>query len=140
MTDTGVHAVFFFVREFGIWYGTVRLRLYQDVFVTDCKNIRIQILDDYLHFQRFITHHTMEYPLDVKLTPDEVYILCEDSPCILVFSHAGEKIRSLFTWGTEMQIGEAYFFCLDRTQNLLFSDWENNQVRIFSIVSLKLEL
>ena len=105
-----------------------------DVFVADCYNNRIQILDDSLHFQRKIKHQTMERPLDVKLTPDEVYVLCYVSPCILVFSHAGEKLRQLITWGEGMgmQIGSAYFFCLDRKQNLLISDWLNDEVRIFS--------
>ena len=74
----------------------------------------------------------MKYPRDVKLTPDEVLVLCNDSPCILVFSHAGEKIRQLITLGTGMQIELADFFCLDRNQNLLICDWRNNEVRIFS--------
>ena len=65
-----------------------------DMFVADCSNHRIQILDDSLHFQREITHRTMEHPRDVKVTPDEVYVLCAVSPCILVFSHAGEKYDS----------------------------------------------
>ena len=104
-----------------------------DVFVADSSNNRIQILDDSLHFQREIIHQTMKYPLDVKLTPDEVYVLCAVSPCILVFSHAGEKLRQLITWGgMGMQIGTAVFFCLDRNQNLLISDWWNHEVRIFS--------
>ena len=104
-----------------------------DVFVADCDNRRIQILDDSLHFQREITHLTMRDPQDVKLTPDEVYVLCYVSPCILVFSHAGEKLRQLITRGIMgMQIGRAYFFCLDRKQNLLISDWLNHKVRIFS--------
>ena len=104
-----------------------------DVFVADYKNNRIQILDDSLHFQREITHQTMEQPLDVKLTPDEVYVLCRVSPCILVFSHAGEKIRQLITRGDiGRQIESADFFCLDRNQNLLISSWWNGEVRIFS--------
>ena len=49
-----------------------------------------------------------------------------------MFSHAGEKIRSLITLGTGMQIGFAYFFCLDRKHNLLITDWSNDQIRIFS--------
>ena len=103
-----------------------------DVFIADSYYHRIQILDNSLHIQRSITHETMKSPLDVKLTPDEVYVLCAVSPCILVFSHAGEKIRSLVTRGDGMQIGSADFFCLDRKQNLLISDRRNNQVRIFS--------
>ena len=103
-----------------------------DVFVADHNNNRIQILDDSLHFQREITHQTMKLPNDVKLTPDEVYVLCYVSPCILVFSHAGEKIRQLITRGIGMQIEYARFFCLDRKQNLLITDWSNREVRIFS--------
>ena len=119
------------VGEFNYPFG-LTVSTNGDVFVADCENNRIQILDDSLHFQRFITHQTMKRPVDVKLTPDEVYVLCDKSPCILVFSHAGEKIRSLITQGIGMQIGYAHFFCLDRKQNLLISDWGNNEVRIFS--------
>ena len=149
VTDTGVHAVFQFkieadmrlvakvgsegsgVGQFDTPLG-LTVSTNGDVFVADYINNRIQILDDSLHFQRFITHQTMKLPYDVKLTPDEVYVLCKDSPCILVFSRAGEKIRSLITRGTGMQIGTADFFCLDRKQNLLICDWENHQIRIFS--------
>ena len=75
----------------------------------------------------------MKRPRDIKLTPDEVFVLCELSPSILVFSHAGEKIRSLITQGGGgMQIGPADFFCLDKQQNFLISDYGNEQVRIFS--------
>ena len=149
VTDTGVHAVFQFkieadmrlvaklgsegsgVGQFDYPYG-LTVSTNGDVFVADYNNNRVQILDDSLHSQRLIKHQTMKHPCDVKLTPDEVYVLCDDSPCILVFSQAGEKIRSLITRGAGMQIGYAYFFCLDRKQNLLICDWENNEVRIFS--------
>ena len=150
VTDIGVHAVFQFKIEVdmrlvaklgsqGSGMGQfnsprgLTVSTNGDVFVADCNNHRIQILDDSLHFQREITHQTMKYPWDVKLTPDEVYVLCPVSPCILVFSHAGEIIRQLITWGgMGMQIGEAFFFCLDRKQNLLICDWWNHEVRIFS--------
>ena len=148
VTDVEVHAVFQFKIEaemrFIAKFGSkgsgmgqfnspqgITVSTNGDVFVADYNNNRIQILDDSLHSQRFITHQTMEYPRDVKLTSDEVYVLCVDSPCILVFSHAGEKIRSLITWGRRMQIGSAHF-CMDRKQNLLICDWGNDQVKIFS--------
>ena len=150
VTDIGAHAVFRFKIEtdmrlvaklgsegsgVGQFDSPVGLSVSPngDVFIADSRNNRIQILDDSLHFQRSITHQTMESPCDIKLTPDEVYVLCRVSPCILVFSHAGEKIRSLVTRGGRgMQIGSAFFFCLDKKQNLLISDYGNKQVRIFS--------
>ena len=152
VTDIRVHAVFQFKIEvdmrlvaklgskgsgIGQFYSPRGLTVSTngDVFVADCYNNKIQILYDSLHFQREITHQTMKHPRDVKLTPDEVYVLCAVSPCIIVFSHAGVKIRQLITRGGEgmgMQIGLASFFCLDRKQNLLISDWSNEEVRIFS--------
>ena len=149
VTDTEAHAVFRFKIEADMRFvaklGSQGFVMGQfdcplglsvspngDVFVADSNNHRIQILDDSLHFQRSIIHQTMEHPRDIKLTPDEVYVLCAVSPCLLVFSHAGEKIRSLVTQGMGMQIGSATFFCLDRKQNLLICDYGNRQVRIFS--------
>ena len=149
VTDTGAHAVFHFKIEadmrliaklgrkgsgIGQFDSPLGLTVSTngDVFVPDYLNNRIQILDATLHFKSLITHQTMEYPRDVKLTPDEVFVLCHGSPCIRVFSHAGEEIRSLITRGIGMQVGVAFLFCLDRKQNLLISDWLNHQVRIFS--------
>ena len=149
VTDREIHAVFQFKIEVDMrlvaklgGYGSgmgqfsyphgLTVSTNGDVFVADFGNNRIQILDDSLHFKRKITHQTMKHPCDVKLTPDEVYVLCDVSHCILVFSHAGEKIRQLITLGDGMQIEFARFFCLDRKQNLLISDWRNSEVRIFS--------
>ena len=103
-----------------------------DVFVADYDNDRIKILDPSLRFKRHVTHQSMKNPQDVKLTRDEMYVLCDDSPCVRVFSHAGEMTRSLVTRGDEMQVSDAYFFCLDAQQNLLISDYGAHNVKIFS--------
>ena len=104
----------------------------RDVFVADIFNHRIKILDQSLRFKRHVTHQSMKEPLDVKLTRDEMYVLCNSSPCVLVLSHAGEMTRSLVTRGTGMQMYKAEFFCLDAEQNLLISDLGAHDVKIFS--------
>ena len=103
-----------------------------DVFVADIFNHRIKILDQSLRFKRHVTHQSMKYPQDVKLTRDEMYVLCRSSPCVLVLSHAGEMTRSLVTRGDGMQVDHAFFFCLDAEQNLLISDNRAHDVKIFS--------
>ena len=103
-----------------------------DVFVADCDNDRIKILDQSLRFKRHVTHQSMKNPRDVKLTRDEMYVLCDSSPCVLVLSHSGEMTRSLVTRGDGMQVSNAYFFCLDAEQNLLISDYRAHDVEIFS--------
>ena len=103
-----------------------------DVFVADRNNNQINILDESLRFKRHVTHQSMEKPLDIKLTRDEMFVLCDISPCVLVFSHAGEMTRSLVTRGDGMQVTNAQFFCLDAEQNLLISDSSAHNVKIFS--------
>ena len=103
-----------------------------DVFVADICNHRIKILDQSLRFKRHVTLPSTKEPLDVKLTRDEMYVLCNTSPCVLVLSHAGKITRSLVTRGTGMQVDQAFFFCLDAEQNLLISDYRANDVKIFS--------
>ena len=62
-----------------------------DVYVADCSNNRVQILNSSLQHLRTLTEQLIESPLDIKLTADEVYVLCKDNSCVHVFSHAGER-------------------------------------------------
>ena len=147
MTDKGVHAVFQFKIEvdmrlvaklgsrgsgIGQFNSPLGLTVSTngDVFVADNNNHKIQILDDSLHFQREITHQTMKHPNDVKLTPDEVYVLCNYT-YIYVLTYTGNMIRSFY-----IQIGyryyEASFFCLDAEQNIIVRDCYNNNIRILT--------
>ena len=90
-----------------------------DVFIADRENHRIKILEQSLRFKRHVAS-------------DEMYVLCESSPCVHVFSQAGEMTRSLVTRGDGMQVSLAEFFCLDAELNLLLSDYGANDVKIFS--------
>ena len=149
MSDTGVHGVFHFKIEADMrlvaalvgkgsgdgkfdYPRQLTVSANGDVFVADYDNHRVQILDESLHFQRSIKHDSMRFPRDVKLTNNEVFVLTESSPCVIVFSHAGEKIRSFITRGQGMQVTGAWFFCLDAPKNLIISDYGAKSVKIFS--------
>ena len=105
-----------------------------DIFVTDQNNHRIQILDSKLHFLRHISHDSMRRPSDVILTPDEVYVLSNtDSPCVHVFSHTGDKIRSLITGEyAGDQLAYPALFCLDANKNFVISYIRPSVVKVFS--------
>ena len=103
-----------------------------EVYVADCSNNRVQILNSSLLHPRTLTQPRIEYPRDIKLTADEVYVLCLDNPCILVFSHAGERLRSLVSRGYQMQVTYPSFFCLDSAENIIISDWESYRIKIFT--------
>ena len=150
VTDDGVHAVFQFkieidmrlvaklggegsgMGQFNSPHG-LTVSTNGDVFVADRKNNRIQILDDSLHFQREITDRRMQNPLDVKLTPDEVYVIC-NIKYILVLTYTGNMIRSIDTQTGYIRYGILVtpFFCLDAEQNIIVRDWNNDNIRILT--------
>ena len=122
------------VNEFSFpYYLTVTTD--RSVLVADYDNDRIVVMDTDLKHKRYIKHQTMTRPTDVKVNNNKVYILSEqDSPCLHVFSLTGEKIRSLITRDYEgnTQVMKCFSFCLDKKQNILMSDNEAGNIKVFS--------
>ena len=98
-------------------------------------NDRIVVMDTDLKHKRYIKHQTMTYPRDVKVNNNKVYILSiQDSPCLHVFSLTGENIRSLIIRDYEgnAQVRQCYSFCFDKKQNILMSDYQAGNIKVFS--------
>ena len=65
-----------------------------DLFVADCGNNRVQILDSNFQYKRHISHHSMVNPCYLKLTSDKVYVIDLPNPPtyrINIFTHMGDK-------------------------------------------------
>ena len=104
-----------------------------DVYIADIYNDRIQVLNSSLHPIKELTHPSMHEPYDVKLTPEEIYVLSpDDSPCVHVFNYGGQKMRALITRGVGMQVTRPFFFCLDPENSLILSDTDDHTIKIFS--------
>ena len=88
-----------------------------------------------LEFQKTIEHASMTLPYDVKLLDNKVFVLsCRDNPCLHVFTQSGEKLRSFITrdrQGNE-QVKRGFYFCFDKQQNILISDWVDYSIKVFS--------
>ena len=104
-----------------------------DLYIADTSNDRIQILDGSLHPIRNVTHPSINEPNDVKLTAEEMFVISSvEFPCVHVFTHSGDKIRSLITRGVGMQVTDPKYFCLDIKKNLIIGDWDSDQFKVFS--------
>ena len=101
-----------------------------DVYVAEYNNNRISILDSSLHYIRTLTQEHIKWPCDVKLTDNTVYLLCDVSPNILVFSYGGELIRSVLT--RDIQINDPMYFGIDAAENIIISDWGSHSIEVFS--------
>ena len=103
------------------------------VFIADSNNNRICIHDPDLNHLRNITHQSISYPYDVKVSRDRLYVLCPlDNPCLLVLTLEGDKLQSLITCGEGMDVLGPLFFCFDPLNNFVLSDYESHSIRVFS--------
>ena len=103
------------------------------VFIADYGNYRICIHDPDLNHLRNITHQSISYPSDVKVSCGRLYVLCpNDNPCLLVLTLEGDKLHSLITRGEEMDVLSSLFFCLDPLNNFVLSDSKSHSIRVFS--------
>ena len=75
----------------------------------------------------------MKKPCDVKLTINEIYVLCyQESFCVHIFSYNGDILRSLITCGNGMQALKTLFFLLSPDENMIISDNWGQQILIIS--------
>ena len=103
------------------------------VFIADRDNNRICIHDPDLNHLRNITHPSMSYPYDVKVSRDRLYVLCQNTnPCLHVLTLEGDKLHSLITRGEGMDVLYTFFFCLDPLNNFVLSDYGSHSIRVFS--------
>ena len=103
------------------------------VFIADSGNYRICIHDPDLNHLRNITHPSMSYLFDVKVSRDRLYVLCpNNNPCMLVLTLEGDKLHSLIPCGEGMDVLYPDFFCLDTLNNFVLSDYKSHSIRVFS--------
>ena len=103
-----------------------------DVYIADCDNNRVQIFTTSLLYLRSLTQQRIKQPRDIKLTADEVYVLCHDKPCLHVFSHVGERLRYLISNNDQVPLYSPNFFCLDSAENIIISDYWTDCIQIFT--------
>ena len=103
-----------------------------DIYVAEDDNNRISVLDDILNFKRFVQHKTILSPQAVLFTDDNMLILSHISPYrIHLLTLQGKYLKSIIS--VEPQpITMAYFFCLDRVNNILVSNYDKNLVQVYN--------
>ena len=100
------------------------------IYICDCWNSRIHCLNLNLTFNSFISKLTR--PRDIKLTPQDIVVLTEGSPCILFYDYSHQLIRQIVTRGEGKQVIAPRYFCLDTEFNIMMTDLSADRVLIFS--------
>ena len=106
-----------------------------DVFVADCYNHRVCIFSHDLKFTSKLGVGQLDYPKDVKLTPDCQVVVLDCSPeCVHFYSRNGHLLSSCVSRGRgpEYLVTIPSFLCMDIAGNLIISDWDNDSIKIIS--------
>ena len=100
------------------------------IYICDCLNNRIQCLNLNLTFNSFIPN--VNYPRDIKLTPQNIIVLTSGNSCIQFYDYSHQLIIEIITRGEGNQVINPRYFCLDREFNILITDFSADIVMIFS--------
>ena len=103
-----------------------------NIYVCDCFNDRVQILTEELKYHSVLGIDLFEYPLDVKVTRDRVFVLADSDPCMFVFNSDHVLTNRLITKGVGKQTSSSFYFDIDREHNIIMSDYWNHCVYVFN--------
>ena len=118
--------------EFNWPYGVTIDESNGNIYVSDCGNNRIQVLFQDFRFIYQFGKDTLKYPLDVKLSKEFIFVLDDFNPCVHLFNYNHILQKSVFSRGKGKQVISPCYFFIDRTDNILISDYGSDSIRIFN--------
>ena len=93
-----------------------------NLYVADKGNDRICVFDKELKLLRTLAQREIAKPRDVQVVGEELAVLTEEAPFLIVFSLKGEVLRTLNA--LEQFCIEPWFFFIDEEWNILISDYD----------------
>ena len=102
-----------------------------NIYVSDYRNNRIQVLSqDFLFISQF-GKDALKCPCDVKLSKEYILVLDESNPCLHLFNYNHILQKSVISRGQGMQLIDPSYFFIDQTDNILISDCGSDSIHIF---------
>ncbi|KAI6659230.1 RING finger protein nhl-1 isoform X3 [Oopsacas minuta] len=103
-----------------------------DVYVAENINHRVCIYSNELKYINYLGTQQLNYPRDVKVTPNSIVVLDGSPNCVHFFSRNGHLINSCVTqWWSHMAC-MPYFFSLDPAGNILITHHSRDEIKILS--------
>ena len=118
--------------EFTLPYGLTIDESNEEIYICDCFNNRIQILNSDFSFKSQFGKEKLKYPRDVKLSKEYIYVLDASNPCLHLYYYNQILQKSVISRGEGMAVIYPCFFFIDQTDNTLISDHSSNSIHIFT--------
>ena len=98
------------------------------IYVCDRDNHRISVYDTNLRWKRIIKQNGITYPRNIKIRDNLFILYAGNNFCVL--SKSGELIYKIPSIAHD--VTEAFWFCLDKTGNILISDYREGEIKVFT--------
>ena len=108
-----------------------------NIYVCDCLNNRIQILDYKLQFVKRFTGISLKFPRQLKVLDNRIFVLTSYETCIQeIDKQEGSWIRSIITLDSSAQVSKISF-TFDKARSLFLCNPATHSVSVFSHNSLQ---
>ena len=118
--------------QFNCPYGLSTDEYNNDIYICDNGNHRIQIISENFQFKSQFGKDTLRYPRDIKLYKDNIFILDASNPCLHRYNRDLVLRQSVVTRGGVQQVGDPWFFFIDKFGNILISDCDSDSILILN--------
>ena len=111
-----------------------------DVFVADCGNHRIAVLNSDLEFKREIGKEKLKHPCGVQMSMNKIFVVdYSKHHNVHVFSLRGELLNSMIDLKLENStapknsVRHSVFLCFDKFGNIIISATEDKSIQIYTV-------
>ena len=113
-------------------YGITVNEYNGDIYVCDSSNKRIQIFSENYSFKSQFGKGTLQYPTDIQLTRDNIYVLSYIKPFLTIFNYNFTPVQNIISNSIPNYLKSPYCFVIDGAGNIIISDQGLNSVFIFN--------
>ena len=100
------------------------------IYIDEYNNGRVQCLN--LHHTFVSIIDDVDRAKDVKLTSNEIVVLSRRNPCVSLYTYSHQLIREIIPRGEYSPVFRPAFLILDKSSNILITDYGRHCVSIFS--------
>ena len=93
-----------------------------DIYVCDSSNDRIQIFSENYSFKSQFGKGTLQYPTDIQLTRDNIYVLSLIKPFLTIFNYNFTPVQNIISNSFPNYLKSPYCFVIDGAGNIIVSD------------------
>ncbi|KAK2153610.1 hypothetical protein LSH36_291g03052 [Paralvinella palmiformis] len=122
------------VNDFNQPWGVAADSTDRNIYITDCGNNRIQVVNIYGRYIRTIGRVELKSPTGIVIDGnDDVYVADCDNHRIVVYSKYGTKRRAFGWEGSKQgQLSSPCDVAIDVQGNVVVAEWGNHRVQVFT--------